>query len=109
MARLFAFLAIAAAAVAISARPVVIRDLSVTLPIACHFNFTGAANILKADQARAKVLKARSQGPKNLSAASSVSFRPPGSLLPQPNALASAAAVVADTGPRHSVTLYLEP
>ncbi|KAI1786212.1 acid protease [Ganoderma leucocontextum] len=48
MARLSVLLAIAAAAVAISAKPVVIRDSPVTLPIARHFNFTGAANILKA-------------------------------------------------------------
>ncbi|PIL28748.1 hypothetical protein GSI_08792 [Ganoderma sinense ZZ0214-1] len=64
MARLSALLAIAFAAVSISAKPIVVRDLPVTLPIARRFNLTGANNILKSDQARAKVLKARSQASK---------------------------------------------
>ena len=64
MARLSALLAVASAAVAIGAKPVVVRDSPVTLPIARRFNLTGAANILKSDQARAKVLKARSQASK---------------------------------------------
>ncbi|KAM5546160.1 hypothetical protein V8D89_000286 [Ganoderma adspersum] len=64
MARLSALLALAAAAVAVSAKPIVVRDSPVTFPIARRFNSTGAANILKADQARAKVLKARSQATK---------------------------------------------
>ena len=54
-------LGIAVAAVVISAKPVVVPSSFVALPIARRFNSTGAANILKADQARAKVLKARSQ------------------------------------------------
>ena len=61
MARLTALLALAAAAVAVSAKPIVVRDSPVTLPLARQLNVTGAANIVKADQARAKVLKARSQ------------------------------------------------
>ncbi|KAI0708416.1 acid protease [Earliella scabrosa] len=55
-------LALAAAAVVVVAKPVVIRDTPVTLPLARRFNITGVPNILKQDQARAKVLKARSQG-----------------------------------------------
>ena len=61
MARLSALLALTVAAVAVSAKPIVVRDAPVTLAIARRFNATGAAHILKADQARAKVLKARSQ------------------------------------------------
>ncbi|KAM5546209.1 hypothetical protein V8D89_000335 [Ganoderma adspersum] len=61
MARLSALLALTVAAVAVSAKPIVIRDAPVTLPIARRFNTTGVANLLKADQARAQVLKARSQ------------------------------------------------
>ena len=59
--RLSALLALTAAAVSVSASPIVVRDSPVTFPIARRLNSTGAANILKADQARAKVLKARSQ------------------------------------------------
>ncbi|KAI1786220.1 acid protease [Ganoderma leucocontextum] len=61
MARLSALLALTATAIAVSAKPIVVRDSPVTLPIARRFNSTGTANIVKADQARAKVLKARSQ------------------------------------------------
>ncbi len=61
MARLSALLALTVAAVAVSATPIVIRDAPVTLSIARRFNTTGVANLLKADQSRAKVLKARSQ------------------------------------------------
>ena len=64
MARLSALLALTAAAVSVSASPIVVRDSLVTFPIARRLNSTGAANILKADQARAKVLKARSQATK---------------------------------------------
>ncbi|PIL28799.1 transporter [Ganoderma sinense ZZ0214-1] len=64
MARLSALFALAAAAVAVSATPIVVRDSLVTLPIARRFNSTGAANIVKADQARAKTLKARLQATK---------------------------------------------
>ncbi|KAI1786237.1 acid protease [Ganoderma leucocontextum] len=61
MARLSALFALTVVAVAVSAKPIVIRDAPVTLSIARRFNTTGVANILKADQARAKVLKVRSQ------------------------------------------------
>ncbi|KAI0327436.1 acid protease [Cubamyces sp. BRFM 1775] len=44
-------------ATAVAAKPVVIRESPVTLPIARRFNVTAAPNLLKADQARAKVLK----------------------------------------------------
>ncbi|PIL28749.1 transporter [Ganoderma sinense ZZ0214-1] len=54
----------AAASVAVSANPIVVRDPIVTFSIARRFNSTGTANIVKADQARAKVLKARSQADK---------------------------------------------
>ncbi len=64
MARLSALLTIAVAAVAISAKPIVVRNSPVTLPIARRVNLTGTANVLKADQARAKVLKGRSQASK---------------------------------------------
>ena len=64
MARLSALLALTAAAVAVSAKPIVIRDSPVTLPIARRFNTTGVHSLLKADQARAQVLKARSQASK---------------------------------------------
>ena len=62
LARLSSLLALAAAAVVVVAKPVVIRDSPVTLPLARRLNITGVPNILKQDQARAKVLKARSQG-----------------------------------------------
>ena len=61
MARLSALLALTLAAVAVSAKPIVIRDAPVTLAIARRFNTTGVVNLLKADQSRAQVLKARSQ------------------------------------------------
>lgn len=61
LARLSALLAFTAAAVVVSANPIVIRDSPVTLPIARRFNTTGVPNILAADKARAKVLKVRSQ------------------------------------------------
>ncbi|KAM5546168.1 hypothetical protein V8D89_000294 [Ganoderma adspersum] len=64
MARLSALFAVAVAAAAVSAKPVVVRDSPVTLPIARRFNSTGAANIIKADQARVKMLKARAQAAK---------------------------------------------
>ncbi|KAI0708417.1 acid protease [Earliella scabrosa] len=62
LSRLSSLLALAAAAVAVVAKPVVVRDSPVTLPLARRFNSTGVPNILKQDQARAKVLKDRSQG-----------------------------------------------
>ena len=61
MTRLSALVGLTAAAVAVSATPIVMRDSFVTFPLARRLNLTGAANIVKADQARAKVLKARSQ------------------------------------------------
>ena len=64
MARLSALLALTAAAVSVSASPIVVRDSPVTFPIARRLNLTGAANIVQADLARAKVLKARSQATK---------------------------------------------
>ena len=64
MAPLSALLAVVVAAVAASAKPVAVRDSPLTLSIARRFNSTGAANILKADRARAKVLKTRSQATK---------------------------------------------
>ncbi|RPD60570.1 acid protease [Lentinus tigrinus ALCF2SS1-7] len=65
LARLSSLLALTAAAVTVSAKPIVIRDSPITLPIARRFNLTGVPSILKQDQARAKVLKARSQGSGN--------------------------------------------
>lgn len=46
-----------ALALAVSAEPIVIRDSPVKLSFAKHFNFTGAGNLLKKDQARATLLK----------------------------------------------------
>ncbi|RPD60574.1 acid protease [Lentinus tigrinus ALCF2SS1-7] len=62
LARLSALLAFTAAAVTVAAKPIVIRDSPITLPIARRFNLTGVPSVLKQDQARAKALKARSQG-----------------------------------------------
>ncbi|KAH9903122.1 aspartic proteinase precursor [Cubamyces lactineus] len=56
LARLLPLITLSIAA-AVAAKPVVIRDSPVTLPIARRFNATAAPNLLKADQARAKVLK----------------------------------------------------
>ncbi|EJF58305.1 acid protease [Dichomitus squalens] len=64
MARLSALIALTAAAVAVSAKPILVRDSPVTVPIARRFNSTGVRNVLKADQARAQALKARSQASK---------------------------------------------
>nr|VWP02632.1 Cytochrome P450 33C9 [Ganoderma boninense] len=61
MARLSALLALTAAAVAVSANPIVVRDSPITLSIARRFNTTGVVNVLEADLARAKVLKSRGQ------------------------------------------------
>jgi cathepsin E len=46
-------------ALAVAASPVVIERSPVTLPISRRFNFTGSANILQKDQARAAALKAK--------------------------------------------------
>ncbi|RDX52328.1 acid protease [Lentinus brumalis] len=62
LARLSLLLALTTAAITVAAKPIVIRDSPITLPIARRFNLTGVPSILKQDQARAKVLKARSQG-----------------------------------------------
>ncbi|KAI0752473.1 acid protease [Daedaleopsis nitida] len=59
-ARLTSLLALAAAAITVAAKPIVVRDSPVSLPLARRFNITGVSNILAADQARAKVLKTRS-------------------------------------------------
>ncbi|KAI0365368.1 acid protease [Pilatotrama ljubarskyi] len=48
---------VALAVCAVVAKPIVIRDSPVTLPIARRFNVTAAPNLLELDQARAKVLK----------------------------------------------------
>ena len=56
LARLLPLITLSIAA-AVAAKPVVIRESPVTLPIARRFNATAAPNLLKADQARAKVLK----------------------------------------------------
>ena len=57
-----ALLAFAAVAIAVSAKPIVIRDSPITLPIARRANVTAMPNIVKADKARAQMLKARAQG-----------------------------------------------
>ncbi|RPD54704.1 acid protease [Lentinus tigrinus ALCF2SS1-7] len=62
LARLSALLAFTAAAVTVAAKPIVIRDSPITLPIARRSNLTGVPSVLKQHQARAKALKARSQG-----------------------------------------------
>ncbi|KAI0703858.1 acid protease [Cerioporus squamosus] len=62
LARLSLLLALTTAAVTVAAKPIVIRDSPITLPIARRFNLTGVPSILKQDQARAKALKERSQG-----------------------------------------------
>ncbi|KAI0634423.1 aspartic proteinase precursor [Trametes polyzona] len=54
-ARLLPIFALAVSAVV--AKPVVVRDSPITLPVARRFNATAAANIVKADQARAQALK----------------------------------------------------
>ena len=64
LARLSALLAFTAAAVTVAAKPIVVRDSPVSLPIARRFNLTGVPSILKQDQARAKALKGRSQSSK---------------------------------------------
>ena len=58
--RLPAFLVLVAIALTLPGEAVVIRNSSpVTLPFARRLNFTGAANLVQHDQARAKALKAR--------------------------------------------------
>lgn len=44
-------------AVAVTAEPIMVRESPVKLSFAKHFNFTGAGNLLKKDQARAAFLK----------------------------------------------------
>ncbi|KAI0363762.1 aspartic proteinase precursor [Pilatotrama ljubarskyi] len=75
--RLFSLVALCVAATA--AKPVVLRDSPVTLPIARRFNLTGGgARIIDADQARAKFLVGRAQGlHKDGSAAQADSFSIP--------------------------------
>ncbi|KAI0356743.1 acid protease [Trametes cingulata] len=60
LARLLPIVALAVAAVV--AKPIVVRDSPVTLSVARRFNVTAAPNLLKIDQARAKVLKAQGLG-----------------------------------------------
>lgn len=49
-------------ALSASATPLVtIRDSPISLPFARKTNFTGSVNLLKADQARAKALRARAE------------------------------------------------
>lgn len=48
-------------ALSATASPVVVTEPRVTLPIAKRFNFTGTANVLKSDLARAKGLRARAE------------------------------------------------
>ncbi|KAI0819359.1 acid protease [Trametes gibbosa] len=55
LARFLPIVALAVAAVV--AKPLVVRDSPISLPIARRFNATATANLVKADQARAKVLK----------------------------------------------------
>ncbi|RPD60577.1 acid protease [Lentinus tigrinus ALCF2SS1-7] len=58
--RLSVFLAVVVIALTLPGEAVVIRNSSpVTLPFARRLNFTGAANLVKHDQARAKALKTR--------------------------------------------------
>ena len=57
-------LAFTAAAVTVAAKPIIVRDSPVSLPIARRFNLTGVPSILKQDQAGAKALKGRSQSSK---------------------------------------------
>lgn len=58
--RLPAFLVLVAIALTLPGEAVVVRNSSpVTLPFARRLNFTGAANLVQHDQARAKALKAR--------------------------------------------------
>ena len=59
--RVVSLIALAVAAIAIPAKPIVVRNLPVSFPLARRFNITGVPNILAADQARAKMLKTRSQ------------------------------------------------
>lgn len=48
---------VALCALAVSASPVVVRDQSiVSIPVARRVNYTGSANVLERDQARAKFL-----------------------------------------------------
>ncbi|KAI0649653.1 aspartic proteinase precursor [Trametes meyenii] len=73
LARLLPFVALAVSAVV--ANPIVVRDSLVTLPIARRLNVTGAADLVKSDQARAKVLKQKALGKgkgANLKSAASV-------------------------------------
>lgn len=51
-----------ALALGLTSDALVVRDTSrITLPIARRLNITGAANLVKLDQARAKALKSRPQ------------------------------------------------
>ena len=63
MVRFTALLALylGALAVEVVASPFVVRDSVVTLPLARRTNATGIRNVVARDQARAKILKARSQ------------------------------------------------
>ncbi|KAH9848582.1 aspartic proteinase precursor [Lenzites betulinus] len=76
------------AVAAVVAKPVVVRDSPISLSIARRFNVTAAANVLKADQARAKVLK--NQG---LAGGKSASFK---------SAAAAAIGVPVTNGARHT-------
>ncbi|KAI1786454.1 acid protease [Ganoderma leucocontextum] len=57
MARFSTLLALCTVAAAVSASPVVVRDSTISLPIARRFKSTGAASILEQDRARAQMLK----------------------------------------------------
>lgn len=57
-----AFLYIVIVGLPLAGSALVVRDASrITLPIARRLNVTGAANLVKLDQARAKALKARAK------------------------------------------------
>lgn len=49
-------------ALAATASPFIARKSPVNIPLARKFNFTGGANVLKADQARAAALRAAASG-----------------------------------------------
>ncbi|KAI0327407.1 acid protease [Cubamyces sp. BRFM 1775] len=74
---MFALLPLVALAIALplSAKSVVVRDSPMTLSIARRFNATAAPNLLKADQARAKVLKAQGLASINTNARGAASLK----------------------------------
>nr|VWP01211.1 MARTX [Ganoderma boninense] len=108
MTPLSVLLALTTAAVTVSAKAVTVRDSPVTLSIARRFNSTGATNIVKADQARAKVLKARSQATRVAAADTPVGRMFPGHNVPVTNQVVIYTASVGVGSPPTSYELLVD-